>query len=109
MEIKKSLQIIFSVILSDAGEATRALEIAEGIRKFCPKNYEVNIIFLSTGSKFEGNVISNGFKIHKCSPILPGIGVHQDFKTTNSNMIGDVRLASQMLKGEIEAFTELNY
>lgn len=107
MEIKKCLRIIFSSILSDAGEVTRAIEIADGIRSFCPQNYEVDIIFLSTGSKFEGKVISNGFKIHKCSPSLPGIGFREDFQTTDTNIIGDVKLVVDMLKGEIDAFKEL--
>jgi hypothetical protein len=53
ISMKKHLNIAFSVILSDAGEATRALEIADGIRKFCSENYEVDIVFLSTGSRFE--------------------------------------------------------
>lgn len=50
MEIKKFLRIVFSSIISDAGEVTRAIEIADGIRSFCPEGYGVEIIFLSTGS-----------------------------------------------------------
>jgi len=107
MEIKKCLRMVFSVILSDAGEATRALEIAEGVRSFCPQEYEVDIIFLSTGSRFEQKVIDNGFKVHKCLPSLPGIGFHQDLKTTNNNLIGDVKLVSELLKGEINALMVL--
>lgn len=107
METKKCLRIVFSVILSDAGEVTRAIEIADGIRSSCPQNYEMDIIFLSTGSKFEEKVILNGFKIYKCSPSLPGIGFREDFQTTNTNIIGDVKLAVEMLKGEIDAFRAL--
>jgi UDP:flavonoid glycosyltransferase YjiC (YdhE family) len=101
---KKILRIVFSIIISDVGEATRAIEIADGIRSFCPQNYEVDIIFLSRGSRFEEKVISNGFKIHKCSPSLLGVGVFEDYKTTNTNIFGDVKLAVEMLKGEINAF-----
>lgn len=107
MKIKKCLRIVFSVILSDAGEATRALEIAEGVRSFCPQDYELDIIFLSTGSRFEQKVIDNGFKIHKCLPSLPGIGVQQDLKSTNNNLIGSVSLVRELLKGEINAIMEL--
>lgn len=71
MENKKVLKIVFSSVISDAGEVTRAIEIADGIRLFCPEDYEVDITFLSTGSIFEDKVISNGFKIYKCSPSLP--------------------------------------
>lgn len=36
MESKKIIKIAISVILCDAGEATRAMEIADGIKKYCP-------------------------------------------------------------------------
>lgn len=104
---KKVLQIVFSSVISDAGEVTRAIEIADGIRRFCPEDYEVDITFLSTGSVFEDKVISNGFKIYKCSPSLPGRGFREDFKTKGSNIIGDVKLAGELLKGEIDAFNDL--
>lgn len=107
METKKCLRIAFASIISDAGEVTRAIEIADGIRSFCPQNYDVDIIFLSTGSTFEEKIISNGFKIHKCAPSLPGIGFREDLKTEGSNLIGDVKLAVELLKGEIDAFDEL--
>lgn len=107
MSNKKHLRIVFSVILSDAGEATRALEIANGLKDYCPDNYEVDIIFLSNGSKFEKNVISSGFKIRKCLPVLSGVGFHQDFKPTKTNLIGDTELVSELLRGEIQAFAEL--
>ncbi|WP_242841822.1 hypothetical protein [Clostridium beijerinckii] len=104
---KKVLRIVFSSVISDAGEVTRAIEIADGIRSFCPEDCEVDITFLSTGSVFEDKVISNGFKIHKCSPSLPGIEFREDFKTKGSNIIGNVKLACELLKGEIEAFDDL--
>lgn len=107
METKKYLKIVFSAVLSDAGEVTRAIEIADGIRTYCPEGYELDIIFLSTGSRFEEKVISNGFKIFKCLPQLPGIGFREDFKTQGSNLIGDVKLAGELLKGEIDALKEL--
>lgn len=107
MENKRELKIVFSSLISDAGEATRAIEIASGIRDFCPQNYQTEIIFLSTGSRFEERIISNGFKIYKCIPHLEGIGFRQDLKTTSTNLIGDVHLAAELLKGEIDAFNEL--
>lgn len=104
---KRKLRIVFSVILSDAGEATRALEIANGIKDYCPDNYELDIIFLSNGSKFEQKVVYNGFKIHKCLPVLPGVGFRQDLKPTKTNLIGDMKLAGELLRGEVHAFMEL--
>lgn len=107
MATNKILKIVFSVVLSDAGEVTRAIEIADGIRSNCPEGYELDITFLSNGSRFEYKAISSGFKIYKCSPQLPGIGFREDFKTQGSNLIGDVELAGELLKGEIDAFDEL--
>jgi hypothetical protein len=107
METKKTLRIVFSIMISDAGEVTRGIEIADGIRSFCPEGYELDIIFLSTGSMFEEKVISNGFKIYKCSPQLSGVGFREDLKTEGSNLIGNVELAGELLKGEIDAFKEL--
>ncbi|AND83652.1 hypothetical protein GTH52_10110 [Clostridium tyrobutyricum] len=103
MSNKKHLRIVFSVILSDAGEATHALEIANGLKDYCTDNYELDIIFLSNGSKFEPKVISAGFKIYKCLPVLSGIGFHQDLKPTKTNLIGDTKLVSELLRGEIQA------
>ncbi|NRT27240.1 hypothetical protein B0I68_000845 [Clostridium beijerinckii] len=37
MENKKVLKIVFSSVISDAGEVTRAIEIADGIRLFAQK------------------------------------------------------------------------
>lgn len=107
MLIKKQVRIVFSVILQDAGEATRAIEIAVGIRDYCPVNIELEIVFLSHGSPFEKRVIDNGFRIHKCNPALPGKGFHSDFKTTNDNIIGESDLAYNLLLGEIEALEVL--
>lgn len=103
----KYLKIVISVILCDAGEATRALEIADGIRDYCPDGYDVDIVFLSTGSRFEEKIISEGFNIYKCEPHLPGIGFHQDLKPTSIDIIGDVNLARRLIDGEIKAFEDL--
>ena len=107
MEKIKIIKIVISVILCDAGEATRAMEIADGIKKYCPDGYDTEIIFLSNGSRFENKIISEGFTIYKCEPQLPGIGFHNDLKPTNINIIGDISLAEKMIYGEIKALKEL--
>ncbi len=107
MKNKRKLKIVFSVVLQDAGEATRAIEIGNGIREYCPNNVELEIIFLSRGSSFEKKVLENGFKIFTCKPKLPGKGFHDDYRTTSVNIIGDKNLAREILKGEIEALEEL--
>lgn len=103
----KIIKIVFSVILQDAGEATRAIEIATGLQQYNPGENKLEIIFLSHGSPFEQRVLENGFTIYKCSPSLPGIGFHHDLKTTQFNIIGDEGLVSEMLEGEIKALDEI--
>lgn len=104
---KKSLRIVFSIVLKNAGDVTRSLEIAKGIRQYCPSNFKTDIIFLSRGSKFEQKVIDNGFTIYQCEPRFSGAGFREDFKTNGSNFIGDEEIAYKLLKGEIDALQEL--
>lgn len=102
-----SLKIVFSVALQDAGEATRSLEIAKGIRDLCPIKRDLEITFLSHGSSFEEKVINNGFKIYKCEPQFNGTGFHADLKPSANNFIGSEKLAAELLKGQIKALDEL--
>jgi len=103
----RSLKIVMSVVLQDAGEATRSLEIAKGIRELCPSEISLEIIFLSHGSKFEEKIINNGFGIYKCEPELKGIGFHADLEPSANNFVGSEELAVKLLKGEIKALEEL--
>jgi hypothetical protein len=45
--------VVVSVALQDAGEATRSLEIMNGVRAIAPSNYTIRVIFFSHGSKFD--------------------------------------------------------
>lgn len=103
----QSLKIVFSCVLQDAGEATRSLEIAKGIRDLCPSGNDLEIIFLSHGSKFEDKIRNTGFEIYKCEPMLEGVGFHADLKPRANNFVGDEELAVKLLKGEINALKEL--
>lgn len=101
------LKIVVSAALQDAGEATRSLEIAKGIRDLCPPEINLEIIFLSHESKFEGKIVNNGFGIYKCEPKLEGIGFHADLKPSTNNFVGSEELTFELLKGEIQALKEL--
>lgn len=103
----RSLKIVFSVVLKNAGDVTRSLEIAKGIKEYCPSNYKINIIFLSRGNKFEQKVIDNGFSIYQCKLRFSGKGFREDFKTNGSNFIGDEKIAYSLLESEIHALQEL--
>lgn len=50
----KKVSIVIGTVFQDAGEATRALEIAKRIREYAPTaGIDPRIIFLSRGSHFE--------------------------------------------------------
>ena len=96
--------IAISTAFQDAGDATRAIEIAKGLKAFKPDNLNLRIIFISHGSKFENTVLTHGFQVHQAKPKLPGVGLYQDLGMTITNLIGTKKLAEEMLLGEIEAY-----
>ena len=49
----KNVTIVISTAFQDAGDATRAIEIAKALKKYQPDNLNAGIIFISHGSKFE--------------------------------------------------------
>jgi len=99
---KKQLRIAVSVILQDAGEATRSVEIMKIIRDSAPESYSVQVTFLTHGSKFEKKVTDCGFSLLKVDPPMKGDGYLEDFKPSALNFIGDKELAYQVLRGEID-------
>lgn len=103
----KNVTIVISTAFQDAGDATRAIEIAKALKKYQPDNLNAGIIFISHGSKFEKKVIDIGFKIHHAEPKLPGIGLYQDLGMTVYNLIGTEKLAEEMIQGEIEAYKKI--
>ena len=105
--MKKNITIAIGTAFQDAGDATRAIEIAKGIKKYKPKNVSLKIIFLSHGSKFEKRVEELGFEIYQVSPKLAGKGLYEDLKMTTHNLIGDKNLAREMILGEIEAYKKI--
>ena len=103
----KKIKIVIATIFQNAGDATRSIEIAKIIQKHKPKNYALDITFISRGSKFEEEVLRLGYRIHKAVPPMKGIRFQDDFKTKFGDLVGDKKLALEILKGEIEAYREL--
>jgi UDP:flavonoid glycosyltransferase YjiC (YdhE family) len=105
--VKRQLTIVVSTIFQDAGDATRAIEIAKGIRKYSPRDFSPRIIFLSHGSRFEQRAVDNGFEIYHTEPKVDGIGERHDYKMTPNNFIGNKYLAKKLIEGEVEAYKDL--
>jgi len=103
----KTIRILIATIFQNGGDATRAIEIAKIIKEKEPENYNAEIIFISRGSKFEKVAEQLGFKIFKTTPKMKGVKFQEDFKTKFGDIIGDKNLATEILKGEIDAYKEL--
>lgn len=103
LSLKKELHIAVSVLLQDAGEATRSLEIMKIIRDSAPDDINLHITFFSHGSKFEQRVLDSGFQILKVDPPMKGEGYLEDFMPSAIQFIGDKDLAYQVVKGEVDA------
>lgn len=104
---KSLIKIVFATIFQDAGEATRALEIAQNIEKYKPEDIDIRIVFISRGSRFEQKAIDSGFEIYKAKPEMSGIGLHQDLKMKPGELVGDRQIAFNLLSGEIEAYRDI--
>lgn len=104
---KTSIKIVISTVFQDAGDATRAIEIAEGLTHYAPRDIECRIIFLSHGSRFEQMAVDRGFEVSHVAPQVDGIGVLHDYKMTLNNFIGDKRLAKELIEGEVVAYRDI--
>lgn len=102
----KLITIVVSVVLQDAGEATRSLEIMNGLRAITPDGYTLRVIFFSHGSKFDNKVLENGFEVYPVKPDMEGNGYYADFRPSPTNFIGDTQFAEKLLEGEIEALQQ---
>lgn len=103
----KHLRVAFAVALQDAGEATRSVEIAKGLREYSPDGWSVECVFLSHGSRFTPKIVGAGFEIYDCSPTLGGVGFMEQLKTQFPELVGDPDIAHQLIEGERSALSEL--
>ncbi len=101
------ITIVVGTVFQDAGEATRAMEIAQGIVEHQPQGVQAKIVILSRGSRFEERAKNLGFEIFRADPPMNGLGVYHDFKMKSGEFVGDPDIAYELLKGEIEAYKKI--
>jgi hypothetical protein len=101
------LRVAFAVALQDAGEATRSLEIAKGLREYAPDGWSVECTFLSHGSRFAPKIVDAGFEVYDCPPKLGGVGFMEQLKTRFPELVGDPEIAREVIEGERDALSEL--
>lgn len=99
--------IAVSTIFQNGGDATRALEIAEIIRRHKPSDCRLRIVFISFGSQYERKALEAGFEIYHATPIMAGIRYQDDFQTRFGELIGAEGLAYDILQGEIQALRDI--
>jgi UDP:flavonoid glycosyltransferase YjiC (YdhE family) len=104
---KRFITIAFATIFQDAGEATRAIEIAKNIDKYKPEYLDIAIVFISRGSRFEQKALDAGFKIYRAKPAMSGVGLYQDLKMKPGELVGEKQIAFDLLSGEIEAYQDI--
>ena len=104
------VHLAVSVALQDAGEATRSVELARGMRESCPPGWRIRCTFLSHGSRFETMVREAGFDVHQCRPAMEGRSVADDLHIEfpqPRQVIGSTELAHALIQGQREALESL--
>jgi hypothetical protein len=103
-----SIHIAVSVALQDAGEATRAVELACGLRDARPGDVDLHITFLTHGSRFEPMVRAAGFDLLPCAPQFEGRSMNHDLGWDPPQFVGSVEIARDLILGERDALAALS-
>ena len=99
-----SIHIVLSVAWQDAGDTTRAIAMASALRDQCPPGFELEIDFLSCGSRFEYQITDAGFNIVPAQPRVQGISVAHDLGWDWPEFFGSEEIARSFIEGQIAAF-----
>ncbi|KAF2117956.1 glycosyl transferas-like protein [Lophiotrema nucula] len=99
--------MVLSVAWQDAGDTTRAIEMAKAFRDQCPAGHELKIDFLSCGSRFEYQITDAGFSIVPAQPRVKGISVAHDLGWDFPEFFGSEEIAKGFIEGQLAAFREL--
>nr|WP_063791944.1 nucleotide disphospho-sugar-binding domain-containing protein [Nonomuraea pusilla] len=102
-----SLRMAVAVALQDAGEATRAVELADGLRERTPDGWDLDVTFLSHSSRFEPMIRRAGFGITHCAPRLEGRSIAHDLQWDPPEIVGSAALARELVEGERKALEAL--
>jgi hypothetical protein len=78
-----------------------------GVKKKTPSNYDLRIVFLSHGSRFEKKALEMGFEVYPTEPKMNSVDFLPEFKMRPGEFIGEESLAYKLIKGEIKAYQEL--
>ena len=97
--------VIFSPAVYNLAETTRALEIANAIRK------DFKILFVSYGGEFEGYIQNEGYQVHHLEPTLTSEKIEHLYKVDQGQTLGYFFTTAEVRKqvsNEIELFKRIN-
>lgn len=100
------MKILISTIFQDAGDATRALEIARIIRDYKPISIDLDIGIISRGSKFDEIVKNQDFRLISAEPKIRYDNFHEEYKTKFGDIISDINIAKKLLLSEIDIYNK---
>ena len=78
--------------------------MATALRKQCPSSMELEIDFLSCGSRFEYQITNAGFNIVPAQPRVKGISVAHDLGWDWPEFFGSEEIAKSFIDGQLAAF-----
>ncbi|MGH6654587.1 MAG: hypothetical protein ACRDVE_05205, partial [Actinocrinis sp.] len=99
--------VVVSAGLANAGEATRALELARALSTYHPDGHEARVTFLSHGGWFESRIRAAGFPVVRSEPAVRGQNMAEDLEFDPPEFVGSVRLARSFIDGERAALEQL--
>ncbi len=102
-----STHVVVSVAFQDAGDTTRAIAMADALRRLCPPGHDLKITFLSCGSRFEYLITGAGFPIVAALPRVKGVSVADDLGWDFPEFFGSEEIAKSFIEGQLAAFREL--
>lgn len=102
----RKVKILIATIFQNAGDATRAIEIAKILRDSAPEDVIPEITFISRGSRFEQVARDEGFQIYEASPRFEGLQYQEDFRSKFGELIGDPALAKGLISSEMSVYKD---
>ncbi|MDQ1306247.1 MAG: hypothetical protein QG671_2079 [Actinomycetota bacterium] len=107
IERTRSVHVAVSAVMSNAGEATRALSLARALRGTCPVGVRLTVSFLSQGGRFDAAAAEAGFAMVPCRPQFRGENAMQDLQRDLPELVGSEQIARDLIEGQLAALRAL--
>ena len=102
------VHIAVSVAMSNAGEASRALAIAKGVRRLTPDGVPVHISVISQGGRFDTMATDAGFDLVACEPRFHTNNAMSDLGRDLPELVGSEQIARDLIQGQLDVLQDLH-